>query len=400
MATIKYYLDTRKPRKDNTCPLRIEFSSCGKSVYAPTAYSLKAEQWKKGKVVNHERAAAINQKLTRLMLRLCEALETTCGIAPKLPAPVIRERVMRELEGGGNHSVVEVVGKFAGLKQRRSTVASFDYTRKTIADYDPAATFEDITLDWLTAFDRWMQRKRLKTNTRAIHLENLRAVVNYAINEGLTSNYPFKRFKIRRELSPKRSLSLAEMRKLWHYEPTNPAQMWYLDVFRLSFALCGLNIIDLANLSTDNVQSGRIVKQRQKTGVVLSIKIEPEAEALIARMRGRVHLINISERYKNHRDFIRRCNEGLKRIGEIKQRAGRGGRIIERERLWPTLSTYYARHTWASIAAELNTPVEVIALGLGHNYGSPVTQTYITPSLRLLDKANRAILDAVITKEG
>ena len=396
MATIKYYLDIRRPRQDGTCPLRIEFCSLGKSAYQPTPYSLRRDQWRRGRVVNHERAAAINMRLQRMMLQLVEALEQSCGYAPKLPASVIRERVLRAMGGGGNISVSETISKFAGLKDRKSTVDSFNYTSKMVETFAPDITFEDLTIDWLTAFDRWLGKRGLKRNTCAIHLENLRAVVNYAIDEGMTANYPFKRFKIRRELSPKRALSLDEMRLLWHYQPTTPSQAWYLDVFRLSFCLCGLNIVDLANLTPSNVQGLRIVLQRQKTGSLLSILIEPEAAELLKRLRGNGYLVNIRNRYKSHRDFIRRCNEGLKRLGTITKREGRGGRIVERERLFPTLSTYYARHSWASIAAELGASVETISLGLGHRYGSAVTQTYITPSLRLLDECNRKVLDAVV----
>ena len=393
--TIKYYLDTRRPRMDGTCPLRIAFGAQGKTAYQPTAYSLRADQWKNGRVVNHERAAALNIQLRRLMLRLIEASEASCGTSPQLPPSIIRERTMRALNGGGNVSVVETFARFARLKERASTVESFNYTRNMIALYSPDIAFEDISVDWLTDFERWLTRRRLRRNTVAIHLENLRAVVNYAINEELTNNYPFKRYRIRRELSPRRALTLDEMRALWRYMPRDPTQRWYLDCFRLSFALCGMNVSDLAALTLHNLVGGRIVKQRQKTGVPLSIRVEPESEELLKRLKGSRHLVNISERYANIKDFIRRCNEGLKRMGEITKREGRGGRIVERTRLYPELTTYYARHTWATIAAELGTPVEVISLGLGHKCGLSTTQVYITPPLRLLDEANRRVLDAV-----
>jgi integrase len=64
----------------------------------------------------------------------------------------------------------------------------------------------------------------------------------------------------------------------------------------------------------------------------------------------------------------------------------------------PKLSTYWARHTWATIAAELDIPKETIAAGLGHNIGSPITSIYIDFNMKKVDEANRKIIDYIYNK--
>ena len=62
------------------------------------------------------------------------------------------------------------------------------------------------------------------------------------------------------------------------------------------------------------------------------------------------------------------------------------------------ISAYWARHTFATLLAELDTPIDTISLALGHSYGSKVTQVYINPDLRKADEAVRSLVDWVYRK--
>lgn len=378
MPKVSLILDRRYCRKDNTYPLRVRITNANTTAMLSTPYNILSSQWRNGKVIAHERAADINAHIRQYLLQIEGAIEAEFGYHTKRTAQEIRDKVIAVLEGRGHVLLSTAFDRFVSLKKKQNTIDSFTYTRARTFNYCATSiTLDDITLSWLTRFDRWMEQQGMKVNTRAIHMENLRAVMNYANAEGLTDNYPFRRFRIRREQSPKRSLSLQEMRELWHIEPTDPYKAWYLDVFRLSFALCGLNIVDLYNLTPKSINGGRIEINRQKTGVFVSLPITPEAQAIMERIKGNgQHLLNIADKYKDYRHFRSRCNRGLKKI-------------------WPNLTTYYARHTWATIAAELGVPIEVIGLGLGHVYGSRITNIYITQDLRKLDHAVRLVLDAV-----
>ena len=87
-------------------------------------------------------------------------------------------------------------------------------------------------------------------------------------------------------------------------------------------------------------------------------------------------------------------NKTLQKIGPV-TRSGLGGKK-DYTPLFPKLTTYYARHSWASIASSLDIPVETISAGLGHEYGNKITAIYINYDNRKVDIANRKVIDWVL----
>ena len=157
----------------------------------------------------------------------------------------------------------------------------------------------------------------------------------------------------------------------------------------LIFYLRGINLIDLAHLK--EIVNGRVEYRRAKTGRLYSVKIEPEAMEIINRYRGKNYVVNILDRYKDHRNYIHRINKNLKEFGTTT--VGRRGKK-EKKGAFPELSTYWARHTWATIAAALDIPKETIAASLGHGE-TTVTDIYIDFDQKKVDEANRKVIDYV-----
>ena len=114
---------------------------------------------------------------------------------------------------------------------------------------------------------------------------------------------------------------------------------------------------------------------------------------LIEKYRGEKFLLNILDRYQDYKDFTKRMNKTLKEIGPM-QRVGRGGKK-ERKPLFPKISTYWSRHSWATIAASLDIPRDTIAHALGHG-NNTVTDIYIDFDQSKVDEANRKVLDWVL----
>ncbi|MCM1489894.1 MAG: site-specific integrase [Muribaculum sp.] len=280
-------------------------------------------------------------------------------------------------------------------KKNKSYRSSCEYTLKKMRDYDnklDSLVFEEIDLKWLNCFDEWLCLNGASQNTRCIHFKNIRTVINRAIDEELTEKYPFRRFKIKQELTRKRSLPVAEIRKLFSCDVEDYQEI-YRDMFKLMFFLCGINAIDLYNLKSIS-SDGRIEYRRAKTHKLYSIKIEPEAMEIIEKYRGAKNLLSIADRWSDHKDFIKWMNEGLKKIGEVKI-VGRGGKKKIKP-FWPEISSYWSRHSWATIAYnDLDIPKDIIAQGLGHGK-QDVTETYIKRDERKVDEANRKIIDWVL----
>lgn len=287
--------------------------------------------------------------------------------------------------------------RFIDGKTNKGTKGVYKHTLDRIRLFDTdidKKSFEDITLQWLTDFENFCARTASK-NARNIHLRNIRAVFNNAIDYEITTAYPFRRFKIRPEATRKRSLTAEELRRLFDY-PVEPYAEIYRDCFKLIFLLIGINSADLWALKSIT-RDGRIEYKRAKTGRLYSVKVEPEAMEIINKYRGKNGLLCIADRWSDHRNFRHQCNKALQKIGHI-ERKGRGGKkIITAE--FEEVTTYFARHSWATIAYDLGISKDVIAQALGHSDGHDTTNIYIKEDNRLVDEANRRVLDWVLYRK-
>lgn len=277
---------------------------------------------------------------------------------------------------------------------RRSTRESNEYTlsvmRKFCPDVD-TMNFEDVTYAWLSDFEIWMKRNDLSQNTRKIHFGNIRTAMREAYKRELTEADPFRRFSFRPAKTRKRSLEVTALRSLINY-PVEPYAEIYRDMFVLSFMLLGINSIDLYNL-TEITKQGRIEYDRSKTGGIFSVKVEPEARVLIEKYKGQKALLCLADRWSDHRNFRHQMNAAIKRIGKAQ---GKGKKDKAGDGPFADVTSYFARHTWATIARKIGVSIDTIGLALGHSSDHKVTRIYIDESLELIDEANRKVLDWVL----
>lgn len=394
MAAIRFYFDKRRETKDSKYPLKISVTHQKKYTLINTGVYLTSAQWdeKKEKVTNHPNKAYLNDYLNKYLADIQANLYKLkdSGKLASLSSKQIKSRILNQ----ENNQVlfVEHFRAFAESKSNPRTKEVYQYTLNKISLFAKSEiynlTFEDINYNWLKDFEKFLE-KTSTTNSISIHLRNIRAVFNDALNRELTTAYPFRKFKIKNEKTAKRSLSLQNIVCLRDYE-VEDHQKSYRDIFMLIFYLRGINTIDLCHLTHKSLINGRIEYYRAKTRKFYSIKVEPEAAEIIERYKGKNYLLDILDRYKNYKDYCHRLNENLQQIGFVKIK-GRGGKKI-RTPLFPQITTYWARHTWATIAASLDIPKETIAAGLGHG-GNSVTDIYIDFDMRKVDEANRKILD-------
>lgn len=398
MATTKFYLDTRATKTGTEAPLKLSITHKGKTVQIPLGIKLKPVNWDErlGKVTGLPNKAYLNtyiirrkQDIDMLILKLTEQGEigsksTTKDIKDKVLAALQPEEKRGDLFAGHFRKFTD------GKKGRTKELYQTTYRRMLAYDSDlEKLGFSDITKEWLTGFDAFLAQTAPSKNARNIHLRNIRAAFNDALDDEATTFYPFRRFKIRPAATPKRSLTVEQLRMLFDLQVEEHEQK-YLDMFKLIFYLVGINIVDLCGLK--EIKDGRIEYYRSKTGRLYSIKVEPEAAAIIARYRGQNHLLDIMDRYANYRDYAKRLNDNLQLLGPTE--TGKQGRKTHHP-LFPYLTTYYARHTWATIAASLDIPKETIAAALGHG-GHTVTDIYIDFDQRKVDEANRQVIDYVL----
>lgn len=217
-----------------------------------------------------------------------------------------------------------------------------------------------------------MQADGLKRNTVAKYIKVIKTVIKYAEDDNIAVNPAYKKINSRAESdTPMRNLPVETLRRVRDTKLDGKVNR-YIDAFMLSFYLIGINLADLLALPKDCIVNGRLQYKRAKTGKNYSIKVEPEAQAIIDKYPGKTHLLNFSEKFG--RWFRCGCNEQL---GHIEK----------------GLTWYWARYSWANYAVELDIPKDIISEALGHKHGSTVTGIYIKYSLDKIDKANRQVID-------
>ncbi|MDL2223105.1 site-specific integrase [Bacteroidales bacterium OttesenSCG-928-M11] len=401
MATTKFYLDKRSKRKDGSSPLKLGITHKQTSALISTSVFLTPEQWDKDKdrVVNHPRKQSLNNYLTRFSLDVeTELLNLQLERLGRLNASAIKKEIMKRINPEEEKETIGLFEQrfieYIQSKSKKSTRELYESTFKKITNFvDDIHTlkFEDITVGWLKSFDKHLENSVTSINGRAIHFRNLRAVFNEAIDDDVITHYPFRKFKIKHERTAKRSLTIGELSKFKNYS-VEPHQEQYQDLFMLLFYLIGINIIDLCYAKKTDVVNGRLEYKRSKTGRMYSIKILPETQKIIDKYSGETYLLNIMERYSNYKDFAHRFNKNLKEIGFVEVK--KHGKKI-REAAFPKLSTYWTRHTWATIAWSLDISKDTIAAALGHG-GNTVTDIYINIDNKKIDEANEKVVDYVL----
>ena len=376
--------------------------------YIPTNILIKEKNWHDGRIVGTTQDKQLNKlldlTLSSLKLKLASIGAThdikmmTGKEIVALIAPNSSEKKKKVQD---KTLVAAYWSKFIDRKDKPKTAEVYQTTLSMLGKYCDVDNlrFADITYTWLRDLEAWMEQRGNAVNTRSIHLRNLRAVYNEAIREGLISqeNYPFRQFRIKTEQTAKRSLNVDELRKLRDYSGEAHIRK-YIDVFFISFYLAGINMIDLLQLP--KLEGGRIEYRRSKTGILCQLNVPQEALQLIKKYEGKERMLCFGEEYKNHKDFLHRMNENLQKVGimfyEYKQ--AKNGAIHKSKHYipdFPEITSYWARHTWATIAADIDIPDAVIDMALGHKSPYPMTDIYVRRNQKKVDEAVRAVIDYI-----
>lgn len=387
MATLKLYLDTRNKRADGTSCIRLAVNHHGGTAFISLNQYCKADEWDKrlGRVRKRPDRDAINDfLLDRLNFYNRMLMRAQCqeGYRGDITARQLRNLILAEAcpEKDAPITLRSVFDKYMARGIRNQTRLNYKATWHNIEGFVPSADtlpMDAVNLDWLERFKGYLSSIGLSNNSIVAKFRCLRAVFNYAIDNEYTEKYPFRRFKVSMKETSFRDLKVEDLRAVISTTGLSDVQQRFVDAFLLSFLLLGINMHDMFNLTSANVIDGRLSYVRLKTGKKYSILLQPEAVALLERYKGKDKLLSFCEGYASYPSFANSFNTALRSV--------RDG-----------LTTYYARHSWASIAFNLGISKDTISLALGHSFGVRVTDTYINADLSRVDAANRKVIDYVL----
>ena len=399
-------LDKRRKLTDGSYPVKIKVGY-GTNLYLSTGVYLKEEEWDErtqmcvGKLARKTNSL-LDSLLTNIHARVIDLRER--GIWSSLTAAQVKE-MLTDLDLDSPRAGAVTLGKvFAMMNEgrRESTQKMTQTTAQKIKAWCGKDVgeipIEGITRAWVEDWERSMSD--LAVNTRSAYLKTVRRAFNYAIDRDMTKNYPFKHYRINEEETRMRVLPIGKLRRLMELELPRGYEE-YRDFFMLTFYLIGINTVDMSELTHKDVVDGRIEYRRAKTGKLYSIKIQPEAAAILEKYRGKTHLLRMFDGRSDYKSYQGTCNNALARMGEVRKDSSgnvlraRNGRA-EMVPLLPELSLYWARYSWATYAAELDIPTDTISEALGHSHGAKVTGIYVKYNRDKVDAANRKVIDYVL----
>jgi integrase/recombinase XerD len=397
-------LDTRRQRQDGTYPIVFRLTHNTKTTAIGSGFWVHMKDWDvkkrlirssyKGtenpKRLNNllvKRKASMMDMLNRLSDRNELKFLTLTQVKDRL-APSHRSETLFVFMG----TLIEDLVKANRIGTARSYRCVLGVMRSFCRERD--ISLNAINVDFLRRFEIWhLSKPGNSVNGLAVYLRTLRAVLNKAITQGLIEReaYPFHAYTIRTAKTRKRAITLDAIRKLIEVALPDASPLeYYRQVFLMSFYLQGMPFADMARLKVENIVDGRIKYDRQKTDRPYDVRITPQLEVIlktftIGKERSDYLLpvikrTNPIHQYKDILWAIQRYNKNLKKLAQL---AG-----IEEN-----LTSYVARHSFASLADEMEIPVTGIRDMLGHERVS-TTESYLSDLRKSkIDEYQSRVLD-------
>ena len=251
----------------------------------------------------------------------------------------------------------------------------------------------------LKRFENHLRQRNCSWNTVSTYLRTFRAVYNRAVDLRKAPYVPhlFRSVYTGTRADHKRALGDEDMKKVFaKLSRTSgvPLAVYQAqELFILMFSLRGMPFVDLAYLRKSDLRDNVITYRRRKTGRPLSVTLTPEAMILVKKYMNRdsssPYLFpflesreGTKEAYREYQLALRSFNQQLMLLGEL---LGLGDK----------LSSYTARHTWATTAYYCEIHPGIISEAMGHS-SITVTETYLKPfRSKKIDEANKQVLDFV-----
>ena len=238
--------------------------------------------------------------------------------------------------------------------------------------------FSEIDVPWLKRYELWLRKQGLAENTIGIRFRTFRRIYNIAVEQKIVKQeyYPFKEFRVSRlhQETVKRAVKKDNVLDILNYPAQGKGYYMELavDLFKFSYFMGGINFVDMAYLTWQNVSEGRLVYYRKKTGKLINLPLQEEAANLLSKYKGNGHYI-----FPIFSDFHKSEQQRLNRLHKVITKVNASLKQIGKELNLPvTLTTYVARHSYATVLKRAGISISIISETLGHS-SENVTKIYL-----------------------
>ncbi len=384
--TIASILDKRRATKDGKYPVKIRVTFNRNHKYYSTGKNLSPEEWQKLPTTKSRTFSEVKtdiqnsfDKVKDVVQRLetensfsFDALNSQLGKCVNDTINVAFRAKIKSLETDGRSGTQLFYN---------AALNSFEKFKGT------NISFTDVTVDWLNQYEKFMLKDRSYTvkeklvtekgrsyTTIGMYLRAIRTLMNEAKRAGIINQnqYPFGRDKkeIQTGSGRKLALTLARIKSIVDFSDENPTTDRYRDFWFFSYLCNGINFTDMFRLKYSNIQNGEIVYLREKTKRTSKVKKEiratltPEMKAIIKKW---------GNPEKANDQYIFPCLNGNEspmeakvKLLELIRRTNKRLKVIGKALGIDNLSTYSARHSFATVLKRSGANIAYISESLGH----------------------------------
>lgn len=385
MTTVDVICYKYKPLKTGELPLKIRICKDRKTRYINLGVSTKAEYWdfEKNKPKStcpdreliekliSNKISEVKSKIVELKSEDKEFSATTLVENVSNPSKIITVTV-GELFRQHIHCLEE--------EKRTGYRLSIQQTYNSLLKFNKHLDipFSDMDCNWLRRYETWLRKQGKSENTIGIRFRNIRVIFNLAMDTGLVKpeNYPFKKFKVSKlhQETAKRALNKNDILAVINY-PVKEKDFYTrlaVALFTFSYFMGGINFVDMAYLTEKNIAGGRLLYSRKKTSKLINLPMQQRAYMVLKEYKSNdAYLFPIlSSRHKTEQQRLNRIHKVITKVNKALKSIGEELHIPIR------LTTYVARHSYATVLKRAGVSTSIISESLGHS-SEKVTQIYL-----------------------
>lgn len=382
--TIALWLDTRRERADGRYPLKVRVTYARQRAYYPTGKHFTPKEWE-----------ALPRIRTRIGADTRRDIENSYNHIRTMVEDLAHagsfslESLNIRLRGASATTINEAFHSKIEELAQRGNIGNMDNYKTVLRSIEQFAgtriPFSVVTTSWVERYADYLQQEGKAQATIAIRLRTLRAILNNALTLGIIrpAAYPFGRgkYEIRSGTGRKMALSIEQIGQIARYtDDKSEANIRYRDYWMFLYLCNGINVADFIQLRYSDIIGGEIYFKRQKT--LNTTRTLKDIRVVVTQpMR------DIIERWGNlpHPDnYIFPHLRGNETPLLIKRRTQYLTRLINRAMAHIAevlgidhISTYTARHSFATVLKRSGTSIAYISESLGHS-SQRTTENYLS----------------------
>ena len=377
-----------RPLRDNTYPLMLRLTQHRKRKYISLGVSVLEKDWD-FKKNQPKKSCPDREAIVKLISDKVSAYNSLIMELTAKQQEFTMSSLVHMLE---NKKKIQTVGEMYDYlidefrqSDRLGNMSVYKYSRDSLLKFNRTLDipFSDIDCQWLERYEKWLQHNGCKDTTVSQLFRTLRSVFNRVLSMKLIRQdiYPFNDFKVSKfdVRTKKRAVTKEDVKKIMSLDLSGERHYMQLarDIFLFSYFGAGINFSDIALLRYSDISDGRIRYIRKKTGKEISFPLNDVGKEIIRKYSkpdatNEDYIFPILDR-KIHKTEMQRKNRIHKVLGHVNPCLKAIGRMAGLE---THLTTYVARHTFATVLKRSGVSIAIISESMGHS-DIATTQIYL-----------------------